>query len=646
MKTEGLKSLAQKRLASRLIVFGLCLRCADGGFCAIQRDQEGSPAEPTLSSNLEFFSPAAVVCTQDSNTVFIACATTKQVIRYDLTHGLIERSMSVPTSPSGLTLSADARRLYVSCAAPESSLCVLDASSGKIVASVPAGHTAMSPVLSKDEKTVFLCERFNDAIDFVDIKSKKRTARVQVEREPVAAALTPDGRYLFVANLIHAGRSDKGVVAASVTVIDVAERKVVKQIPLTNGSTLLHGLCISPDGRYVAVAHTLARFHLPTTHVTLGWMNDNVISLIDVGELKLLNTVLLDDLEQGAANPWGIGWTSDGKLICVTHAGTHELSVVDADALLEKLARLPLRLEGARDTRFLAAAQTKADVPNDLRFLQGLRRRIKLPGNGPRALALTGHTAIVGCFFSDSLVIVDADRTNSPAVVMPLHATGDLPGTRRGEMYFNDGTLCYQGWQSCASCHSEDGRVDGMNWDLQNDGIGNPKNVKSLLLSFQTPPVMSMGVRADAATAIRAGIRYILFADLPQKYAAGMDEYVKSLKPIASPLLVHGRLSADAKRGKRLFFDAAVGCANCHKPPLFTDLKPHEVGTGKFDESSDQFYTPTLIELWRTAPYLHDGSAATVREAMTIHNRQNRRGQTSNLTAEQIDDLATYVLSL
>ena len=213
-------------------------------------------------------------------------------------------------------------------------------------------------------------------------------------------------------------------------------------------------------------------------------------------------------------------------------------------------------------------------------------------------------------------------------------------------MLFNDGTLCFQGWQSCASCHSSDARVDGMDWDLLNDGIGNPKNVKSLLLSFQTPPVMSLGVRADAAAAIRAGIRYILFAAPPEDVAASIDEYIRNLKPIPSPHLVHGKLSSAAQRGKKLFFDPNVGCAHCHQPPLYTDLKPHAVGTGKFHQQTDVFYTPTLIELWRTAPYLHDGSAASVAEAITTHNVQDRRGKTSHLNPEQVGDLVCFLLSL
>ena len=59
-----------------------------------------------------------------------------------------------------------------------------------------------------------------------------------------------------------------------------------------------------------------------------------------------------------------------------------------------------------------------------------------------------------------------------------------------GERLFNDTTLCHQRWQSCASCHP-DGRTDGLNWDLLNDGIGNPKNTKSLLLASEKPPEMA-----------------------------------------------------------------------------------------------------------------------------------------------------------
>jgi hypothetical protein len=43
---------------------------------------------------------------------------------------------------------------------------------------------------------------------------------------------------------------------------------------------------------------------------------------------------------------------------------------------------------------------------------------------------------------------------------------------------------------------------------------------------------------------------------------------------------------------------------------------------------------------------LHDGRAATVKETLTIWNKDDQRGKTSHLSAEQIDDLVAYLLSL
>jgi cytochrome c peroxidase len=74
-----------------------------------------------------------------------------------------------------------------------------------------------------------------------------------------------------------------------------------------------------------------------------------------------------------------------------------------------------------------------------------------------------------------------------------------------------------------------------------------------------------------------------------------------------------------------------------------------DVGTrGRYDRPEDPgaLDTPTLVELWRTAPYLHDGSAATIRDVITKLNAHNRHGKTSHLSPQQLDDLEAYLVSL
>ncbi len=296
---------------------------------------------------------------------------------------------------------------------------------------------------------------------------------------------------------------------------------------------------------------------------------------------------------------------------------------------------------------YIGASRSLADVPNDLAFLVGVRQRIKLPGQGARSLAVIGSKVYVANYFTDNLSVVDLSSQYVSATAVALGPEKPMTKARRGEMLFNDATICFQGWLSCASCHSSDARVDALNWDLLNDGIGNPKNAKSLLLSFQTPPTTAMGVRENATISVRSGIRHILFTVQPDEVADALDNYLLTLKAAPSPYLVKGKLSSAADRGKKLFNDKAVACAQCHTPGMLTDLKAYDVGTtGKFDKEGERYDTPTLLENWRTGPYLHDGSAATMREVLTTRNPKDKHGKTSHLSKDQIEDLATYVLSL
>ncbi len=154
---------------------------------------------------------------------------------------------------------------------------------------------------------------------------------------------------------------------------------------------------------------------------------------------------------------------------------------------------------------------------------------------------------------------------------------------------------------------------------------------------------MSLGVRDSAEIAVRAGIRHSLFAVRPETDALAIDRYLESLEPIPSPYLVDGGLGTGAQRGERIFQE--VRCARCHNGPNFTNGKMYDVGTGLGPERSMKFDTPTLIEVWRTAAYLHDGRAATIRDVLTVFNHDDRHGRTSKLSESQITDLVEYVLT-
>lgn len=587
----------------------------------------------------EYLSPLDIVATDDGKMLYIAEATSSAVAVFDIAKATVSGTIDLPMNPTALALSPTDSRLYVIGGVADGKLCVIDTTTGQVKGVLTVGHSPSAIVVHPDGKIVYVCNQFTDDVAIVDLAEKTVTSTIKVARQPVALAITPDGKWLFVANLLPAGRADADYSSAVVSIVDTAEAKVAKEIILPNGSMSLRGICISPDGKFAYVTHILARYQLPTTQLERGWMNTNAMSIIDVSSHTLVNTVLLDDVDLGAANPWGIACTPDGKDICVSLAGTYQIAVIERAGMHEKLDR------AAKGERVSDATSSTDDVPNDLAFLVGMKRRIGVTGNGPRGLAVVGRKVYVAEYFTDSLGVVDIDtRARRNAVSIALGPEKEMTAIRKGEMYFHDAQLCFQKWQSCSSCHPCDGRADALNWDLLNDGLGNPKNSKSMLLAHRTPPAMVSGVRGDAESAVRAGIRHIQFAVRPEEDAVTIDEYLKSLQPVMSPHRKDGKLSMAAERGQEIFIKA--GCVHCHPAPLFTNLQQYDIGTGLGREEGKKYDTPTLVEIWRTAPYLHDGRAVTMEEVLTRFNKNDKHGKTSDLTQQEITDLVEYILSL
>ncbi|HOH42435.1 MAG TPA: pyruvate formate lyase family protein, partial [Candidatus Hydrogenedentes bacterium] len=148
----------------------------------------------------------------------------------------------------------------------------------------------------------------------------------------------------------------------------------------------------------------------------------------------------------------------------------------------------------------------------------------------------------------------------------------------------------------------------------------------------------------NAPQTYHEAVQFIQFAVRPEEDAEAIAAYLKALTPVPSPRLEKGALSPSAQRGEILFKQAH--CAECHPAPLYTDLKLHTLGTTRGMDEGKSVDTPTLIEVWRTAPYLHDGRAATLHELFTIHNSGDRHGKTSSLNEEELADLISYVESL
>jgi DNA-binding beta-propeller fold protein YncE len=544
------------------------------------------------------------------------------------------------------------------------SILEINTKTGEIVRQIVTGGKPMGLRLSGD--TLLVADYGLHRVAGFSVADGSLRFSVPVERHPVALAVTPDGRNAISGGLLPGGPGSTRM-ATSLVLIDVAAARIRKTIPLPVGSSNLRDVSVSKDGRFAFASHTIGRIALPTTQPDRGWINTNALTVLDLTTHERTATFLLDQPNSGAADPWGVAALPDGR-VAVSASGTGNLILfdwprarllLDGDEVIKIAPANPEHSDPGTPGYGGSPAQLwrKISEDPDQRHLlssdlavttgAGLAPRIRVAPPGLRALAVSpdgGKLAAVS-FFDQALLILDAVNGN----IMERIPLGErVPETlaRHGERLFHDATLAFQSWMSCATCHHE-GRTDGMNWDNLNDGIGNPKNTKTLLDCPRTEPMTWLGAREDHLLSIRKGFHFFM-SEPEEPQIQAISAYFDSLQAEPSPHLERladgsHKLSESATRGEQLF--RRLDCASCHSGPLRTDQKKHDVGTGSTEDGQQPYDTPPLTELWRTGPYLHDGSAATLREVFATVDAQMDHAD-AELSTRELDDLANYLLSL
>lgn len=591
---------------------------SDNGEGTITQQQLAAVAEKVTPAD-QYTSVTDVAVSGDY--IYAADKTGKKVYKLS-DDGKVAATYSADDQVNGVCV--DGNNVYALVGAADGRVVVLDTNL-KASATIPVGHTPNAMIVKGTK--AYVANRFDSDISVIDLSSKKETKVIETDgREAVDMALA--GNKIYVASHLPDDASTEDVVSANITVIDTTTDKLSKTIELVNGAGGVKAITAAPDGKTVYVSHVVARYAYPTTQLDRGWINTNGFSIIDTAT-DTATAVLLDEVELGASNPWGVGVSADGKKLVVAISGTDEAIVVD-------IAKMNSKINAVKNGNGVVKSVDK--IVDYLPFLDDCRTRVALSGKGARAVAIDGDTAYIGQYFTGDIEVVNL--TNATASNITFINQPEQDQVRRGEMLFADATLCYQKWESCLSCHP-DGLADGFNWDNLNDGMGTPKSARSMLYSHRTPPVMSTGIRADAETAVRAGMKYIQFNVLPEEDLVCIDEYLKSLQPEQSPYLnTDGTLTESAERGKELF--ESEGCATCHPAPLYVDFKMHDsdLSDGSASWEYRQMDTPTLVEVWRTGPWGYDGRFATMEDAVRFYARN------SGLTDQEITDLANFVLSI
>lgn len=298
-------------------------------------------------------------------------------------------------------------------------------------------------------------------------------------------------------------------------------------------------------------------------------------------------------------------------------------------------------------------------------------------GRAPQGLVVSadGLTLYVHNFMDRSVGIYDLSRLmrfgeSSLPLLTTLSAVGSdklSPAVLKGKQLFYDARdprLARDAYISCAACH-RDGGSDGRTWDFTGFGEG-LRNTPSLLgragaqgrlhwsANFDEVQdfegqirslAQGSGLMSDAL--FNAGSRAQPLGDPKAGLSADLDAlaaYVGSLTSFdPTPWRQgDGSLTSVGAAGRTVF---ANQCASCHGGAGFTNSDQgllRDIGTLKPSSGKrlngplTGIDIPSLRDAWATAPYLHDGSAATIEAAVQAHN-------TITLSAADLSSVAAFV---
>ena len=607
-----------------------------------------SNAQPTQSSSITVDSVGrrVWVANPDSDTVTAVNADTLAV----------QTEINVGKRPVSVAIDAS-NQLWVACR-DDDTVWVLNATTGATVKvlTLPWGAAPVSVVLTPDRATGYLALQGSGQIQKFTSQNSTLGAALALGTTPRALAVTADGKKLLVSQFISTGNVGTVRTVDLATFASAATLQLPLEVSTPDGSLGGRGLPNYLAGIAADPANGIAWVVAKKDNILRGTLRDGnpltfettvraIVSRLDLnqGQEQLSRRVDLDNMSQ----PSAITLSDTGAMAFVTLQGNNRIIVLNQ-----------LGQELARNDTGLAPGGVVIDAVTKRVFTQDLMSRT------------------VSVFDAAPVMSQTLNQLPRLAQINTVQSEKLSAAVLKGKQIFynaSDTRMSLDAYISCASCHV-DGDSDGQVWDFTDRGEGLRNSISLRGQSgvataplhwsgnfdevqdfendmrqffggtgFMANTDFNSGTRNQPLGAPKAG----LSADLDSLAA-----YVNSLSSTGrSPKRqANGAMTANGTAGLALF--TSLGCQACHSGPAMTDRQRHDVGTIKPSSGNriggplDGIDTPTLRGLWATAPYLHDGSAATLRDVLTTANPAARHGNLSTLTSAQIDQLVEYLNQL
>jgi YVTN family beta-propeller protein len=571
----------------------------------------------------------------DGRRLLVANPDNGTVTVVDLAARKAVREIPVGDKPEGITWIGNGPLAAVAVY-HEDRVVLIDTDVGRVVNQLTVADEPYGIVANKAGSRAWVTHEYPGIVSEIDLPTLRVIRELKAGPFVRGIALSPDEKRLYVTQYYT------GVLMA----IDLGSGQVVDSWKGQSTDNLCRNVVIHPRRPKAYLSHIRSKVEVVRGSGSI-FPHLSICDLVPPNGSRRRISLALDTYNSVyvVTNPWEAALSPDGRRLYTIYAGTNDMNISQV-------------------------------IDDDYKEVERLDYAVRV-GSNPRAVRVSpdGQTVYVYNALDFTVSLHQAEDLRRLAVI-PVCAPPKTPEWVRGKILFNTALapLTSQRWVACSSCHP-DGHTDGRVWH-------NPEGLRKTTALFgvaHTHPLHWSADRdevQDFEYTIRGplmGGRGLFKGYIKPKQgfqpteleetlggrSADLDAlavYTNSFDFTLSPHIpAPGKLSPAATRGQKLFHSNEVGCASCHSGPYYTDSnlqKPyrlHDVGTGGDDPSEKigpRYDSPTLLGVYRTAPYLHHGKAKTLRDVLTTCNAQDRHGKTSQLKPDAIDALVAFLQSL